>query len=395
VSRRFIRIKYRGYARRVPGSFRIARILGIDVRVHLSWVLIFLLFTYQQSQDFDASYPSWSTGKSVLVGAITALLFFTSVVVHEFAHSLVARSFKMPVSSITLFLLGGVASLTREPPTARAEFLMAAAGPATSLAIGGAAYGLEAALGFPQRDTAAQVAKAMAGSLGQINILVAIFNLIPGFPLDGGRVLRSSIWGITHDRRVATTIAARGGQIVAGLFVLVAGFFVLNNEPAGLWYGLIAYFLYGAASQTLQQERVTQSLGVARVSQLMTDDFQFVPRGISIGQLVREVMLPHNLRVVPVVDNGRFAGIVTIGDLRKVEQDQWPVNSVDAVMTSAADLPAVTANEELASALEKFGSDLSLLPVVDASGALVGLLHRESVVGYVRMREMLGADARR
>ena len=379
----------------MPGSFRIARILGIDVRVHLSWVLIFLLFTYQQSQDFDLSYPSWSTGKSVLVGAITALLFFTSVVFHEFAHSLVARSFKMPVSSITLFLLGGVASLTREPPTARAEFLMAAAGPATSLAIGGVAYAVEAALGFPPRDTAAQIAKAVAGSLAYINVAVAVFNLIPGFPLDGGRVLRSSIWGVTHDRRAATTIAARGGQIVAGLFVLGAGFFVLNGEPTGLWWGLIAYFLYGAASQTLQQEKVTQSLGAARVAQLMTNEFQSVPRGISIGQLVREVMLPRNVRVVPVVDGGRFAGLVTIGDLRKVEQDQWPVTTVDAVMTGAADLPTVTANDELASALEKFGSDLSLLPVVDATGALVGLLHRESVVGYVRMREMLGVDPRR
>ena len=387
--------KYRGYARRVPGSFRIARILGIDIRVHLSWILIFLLFTYQQSQDFDASYPSWSTGKSVLVGAITALLFFTSVVFHEFAHSLVARAFNMPVSSITLFLLGGVASLTREPPTARAEFLMAAAGPATSLVIGGVAYGVEHALGFPQRDTAAQVTKAVAGSLAYINIAVAIFNLIPGFPLDGGRVLRSSIWAVTKDRRAATNIAARGGQIVAGLFVLGAGFFVLNGEPTGLWWGLIAYFLYGAATQTLQQERMTQAVGAARVAQLMTNEFQSVPRGASVGQLVREVMLPHNVRVVPVIDGGRFAGVVTIGDLRKVEQDQWPMTSVDAVMTAAADLPTVTPDDDLAGALEKFGADAPLLPVVDGSGALVGLLYRESVIGYVRMREMLGVDARR
>jgi CBS domain-containing protein len=127
----------------------------------------------------------------------------------------------------------------------------------------------------------------------------------------------------------------------------------------------------------------------------MTNEFQSVPRGVSIGQLVREVMLPHNVRVVPVVDGGRFAGIVTIGDLRKVEQEHWSATPVDAVMTSAAQLPTVTANEELASALEKFGADLPLLPVVDARGALVGLLHRESVIGYVRMREMLGFESRR
>jgi Zn-dependent protease/CBS domain-containing protein len=379
----------------MPGSFRIARILGIDVRVHLSWILIFLLFTYTQSQDFDANYPSWSTGKSVLIAAITSLLFFTSVVIHEFAHSLVARRFKMPVSSITLFLLGGVASLTKEPPTARAEFLMAAAGPATSLAIGGLAYGLFALLGFPQRDTAAQVVKAIAGTLGYINIAVAIFNLIPGFPLDGGRVLRSSIWGVTGNRRAATTIAARGGQIVAGLFVLGGGYFLVNGESAGLWWGLIAYFLYGAATQTLNQERVVQAVGTSRVSQLMSSDFRSVPRGTTVGALVRDLMLPHNLRALPVVDGGRFVGLVTIRDLRKVDQAEWPTTLVDAVMTSAEDLPTVGPNDEVAEALDKFGEDLSLLPVADPSGALVGLLYRESVVGYVRMREMIGADPRR
>ena len=379
----------------MPGSFRIARVFGIDIRVHLSWVLIFLLFTYQQSLEFDVFYPTWSTGKTVIVGAITALLFFTSVVVHELAHSLVALRFKMAVSSITLFLLGGVASLTREPPTAKAEFFMAAAGPATSFTIGGLSWAASALLGTPPRDTFAQVLNAVLDSLAYINTAVAIFNLIPGFPLDGGRVLRASIWGITGKQGVSTRIAARGGQIVAALFALAGGYFVLGEgQSAGLWWGLIAYFLYGAATQTLHQERVTTAIGGARVSQVATTEFVAVPRGTSIASAVREYLMPRNLRALAVAADGRFAGLVTIGDLRKVEQELWPTTSVDSVMTPASDIPAVGPNDPLASALDKFGPELPLLPVVE-NDTLRGLLYRESVLGYVRMREMLGFDERR
>ena len=379
----------------MPGSFRLVRLFGIDVRVHLSWVLIFLLFTYQQSLEFDAGYPSWSTGKTIIVGAITALLFFASVVVHELAHSLVARRFKMTVSSITLFLLGGVASLTREPPTAQAEFLMAGAGPATSLAIGGLSWLASAALGTPPRDTFAQVANAVFDSLAQINVLVALFNLIPGFPLDGGRVLRATIWGLSGNQSISTRIAARGGQVVAGLFALGSAVLVLGfGETSALWWLLIAYFLFGAATQTLQQERVTAAIGNARVSQVTTTEFVAVPRGTSIGAAVRDYLLPKNLRAIAVVQDGRFEGLVTIGDLRKVDQQAWPTTPVEAVMTPASDIPSVESNDPLVAALDKFGEELPLIPVVE-NGTLRGLLYRESVLGYVRMREMLGLESRR
>ncbi|HZP97734.1 MAG TPA: site-2 protease family protein [Candidatus Limnocylindria bacterium] len=381
----------------MPGSFRIARILGIDLRVHLSWILIFLLVTFSLAdQVFPFSYPSWSQQKTVIVAAVTALLFFGSVVLHELAHALVARRFRMSVSSITLFLLGGVASLTKEPPSAKAEFFMAVAGPATSLAVGGVALEVsQLVTDTLARAPSLQPVEAVAGYLGYVNIAVAVFNLIPGFPLDGGRVLRSIIWAIRSDRTGATRIAARGGQAVAGLFALWAGYRVLTGDPTGLWMGLIAYFLYGAASQTLQQEKVVEVVGNARVAQLMTADFHAVPRGTSIGALVREVMLPQNRRAVPVVDGSWFDGLVTIADLRKAEQERWPDTPVEAVMTPARDLPSVSPADTLVAALERFGDELPLLPVVDGAGTLVGLLHRESVVGYVRMREMLGFDARR
>jgi Zn-dependent protease/CBS domain-containing protein len=380
----------------VPGSFRIARILGIDLRVHLSWVVIFLLVTFSLAdQVFPFTYPTWSQQKTIIVAAITALLFFGSVVVHEFAHALVARRFKMSVSSITLFLLGGVASLTREPPSAKAEFSMAIAGPATSLVIGGIALALSQIV-TNSLDSAPslQPVEAVTGYLGYVNVAVAVFNLIPGFPLDGGRVLRSIIWGLRHDRGTATRIAARGGQVVAGLFAIWAAYRVFTGDPGGLWMGLIAYFLYGAATQTLQQERVTSAVGGARVGQLMATEFVSVPRGVSIGTLVRDHLFPNNLRAIPVVDAGLFAGLVTIDDLRKVEQEQWPTTPVSAVMTPAALVPTVAADEPLAVALDRFGPDLPLLPVVEG-GVLRGLLHRDSVLGYVRMRETVGFDGRR
>lgn len=380
----------------MPGSFRIARILGIDLRVHLSWVLIFLLVTFSLAdQVFPFTYPTWSQQKTIIVAAITALLFFGSVVVHEFAHALVARRFKMSVSSITLFLLGGVASLTREPPSAKAEFSMAIAGPATSLVIGGMALGLsQLVTNSLDSVPSLQPVEAVTGYLGYVNVAVAVFNLIPGFPLDGGRVLRSIIWGLRHDRAPATRIAARGGQLVAALFAIWAAYRVFTGDPGGLWMGLIAYFLYGAATQTLQQERVTSAVGGARVAQLMTTDFIAVPRGTSIGTLVRDHLLPNNLRAVPVVDAGAFSGLVTINDLRKVEQEQWSTTPISAVMTPASDVPTVAPDDPLAVALDRFGPDLPLLPVVE-NQALRGLLHRDSVLGYVRMRETVGFDGRR
>lgn len=360
-------------------------------------LIFFLVLLSLADQVFPASYPQWSQQKTFIVSAVAAFLFFASVLLHELAHAIVALRFKMSVSSITLFLLGGVANLTKEPPSARAEFLMAGAGPLTSLAIGG--LGLlvqQLVIANIDRAPSLQPVEAVAGYLGFINIAVAVFNLVPGFPLDGGRVLRSIIWGLRRDRVEATRIAARGGQLVAGLMVVYAGSRVIEGEAmSGLWLGLIAYFLYGAASQALQHERVSAVIGSVRVGQLMTTDFRSVPAGTSIGQLIRDVVLPHNLQAIPVVQGERLAGLVTIADLRKVEQDQWPATRVDTVMTPVSELATVSPDEPLVAALDRFGGgDLPLLPVVDRE-SLVGVLYRESVVGYVRMREMLGFDARR
>jgi CBS domain-containing protein len=303
----------------------------------------------------------------------------------------------MSVSSITLFLLGGVANLRKEPPSAKAEFFMAIAGPATSVVIG--VVGLGVAYLIDPRAAAlsnVEAIQAVAAYLGTVNLYLAAFNMIPGFPLDGGRVLRSAIWAITGDRTRATTIAARGGQVVAvafGAFVFYE--VVILHEATGLWLGLIAYFLWNAASSSLQQERITSAVGGAKVGPLMSTDFKSTSPGAMVGQVIRDLVLPLNLRAIPVVSGDRFIGLVAIGDLRKVDQSRWAETPVEEVMTPATELPTVSADDPLATALERFGTtELPLLPVVK-DGHLAGILYRESVIGYVRMQEMLGAEGRR
>ena len=376
----------------MPGSIRVARFLGIDLRIHPSWVLIFglVLFTLSGSV-FPEAYPFWSDQKTLMVAVVAALLFFASVVAHEFAHALVARRFRMEVSSITLFLLGGVANLTKEPTSAWAEFLMAFAGPATSFALGGLGLLVASVADAP----GLQPVQAVAGYLGMVNIALALFNLVPGFPLDGGRVLRSIVWGIRRDRAAATRIAARGGQIVAALLVAGGAYFIYSDRGgvSGVWYFLIAYFLYNAASAALAQERAAQAVGSAHVAQLIGAELRAVGPEMVVGALVRDVVLPFELRAVPVITGGRLVGTVTIADLqRSTTRAGRPRPSPPSCGT-----PRTSRRSPGRSALARprafSETDAPLLPVVEG-GVVVGVLTRDALAGYVRMREALGMGGR-
>jgi len=377
----------------VPGSLLIARLFGIDVRIHFSWFVIFgLILLTLSGQYLPELRPDWSDEKTLIVAAVTALLFFTSILAHELAHSLVARRFGMTVSSITLFLFGGVSNLAKEPPTPKAEFLMAAAGPFTSFVIGGVGVGLaflvQERLAFsPTLDPVGVV----ASYLGLINVTLGVFNLIPGFPLDGGRVLRSIVWAIRGDRAAATTVAARGGQVVAALLFGygVYSFFQKENV-GGIWFALIAYFLYNAATASMAQERIAGALGGVKVATLMRGDQHMASSGMTIGRLVREIVIPYNLRAVPVQRGDQVIGLVTISDLKKVDQSAWDTTPIDQVMTGTENLATVTPEDTLVTALERFGTSEHPLLLVLSRSSLVGILDRESVVGYLRMRESLG-----
>ncbi|HEY8806065.1 MAG TPA: site-2 protease family protein [Candidatus Limnocylindria bacterium] len=379
----------------MPGSFRVARLFGIELRIHISWVIIFALVFFGLWQgQFEGT--AWSQQKRLIVATITAILFFCSIVVHELSHSLVARRFNMNVSSITLFLLGGVANLRQEPPTAKAEFFMASAGPAASLvmgivwlAIGGgdipfvnvSVPGLIDIRSAPSLDGLI----AVASYLGTINLALAAFNMLPGFPLDGGRVLRSIIWAIRGDRAKATPIAARGGQLVAGLFVVWGLAQLAAGEALWFWPLLLAYFLYNAATGSLRQERLGGLVAGTHVAPLMNTTFVAADPRSPVATVVRDLMLPRALRAVPVVADQSFLGLVTTEDVRKLDHDRWATTAVDQVMTPSASLAKLAPEDDLGQALARFG-DAVVLPVV-RDGRLVGLLDRDGVLSYLRMRD--------
>ncbi|HEV2251066.1 MAG TPA: site-2 protease family protein [Candidatus Limnocylindria bacterium] len=379
----------------MPGSFRVGRLFGIEIRLHVSWLIIFALVFYGLWQgQFEGT--AWSQQKRLIVAVVTALLFFCSIIAHELSHSLVARRFKMKVSSITLFLLGGVANLTQEPPTARAEFFMAAAGPAMSLVIG--IIGL--ALGGGQipfvsitvpgiLDIGAAPSLdgviAVASYIGTINLALAVFNLLPGFPLDGGRVLRSIIWAVRGDRAKATPIAARGGQLVAGLFVLWGVTQFTEGDSLWFWPLLLAYFLYNAATQSMRQERIGGLVAGTHVAPLMNTTFVPADPRATVAAVVRDIMLPRNLRAVPVVADQSFLGLMTTDDVRRLDHERWTTTPIEQVMTPSASLATLAPEDDLGQALARFG-DAAVLPVV-RDGRLVGLLDRDGVVSYIRMRD--------
>jgi Zn-dependent protease/CBS domain-containing protein len=380
----------------VPGSFRIARIFGIEIRLHISWLIIFALVFFGLWQgQFEGT--AWSQQKRLLIAVITALLFFGSILAHELSHSLVARRFNMSVSSITLFLLGGVANLRQEPPSAKAEFFMAAAGPGMSVVIGviGLAIGggdipfvnisVPGVLDIRTNPSLDGII-AIASYIGTINLYLAAFNMLPGFPLDGGRVLRSIIWAVRGDRAKATPIAARGGQLVAGLFVLWGVAQFSAGDALWFWPLLLAYFLYNAATQSLRQERLGGLVAGARVAPLMNTSFVAADPRSAVATVVRDLMLPRNLRAVPVVTDQNFLGLITTDDVRKIDHDRWATTPVEQVMTPSASLAKLGPDDDLGQALERFG-DAAVLPVV-RDGRLVGLLDRDGVLNYIRMRDL-------
>ena len=384
------------YAQIVAGSFRVGRIFGIEIRLHISWLIIFALVFFGLWQgQFEGT--AWSQQKRLLIAVITALLFFGSILAHELSHSLVARRFNMSVSSITLFLLGGVANLRQEPPSAKAEFFMAAAGPGMSVVIGviGLAIGggdipfvnisVPGVLDIRTNPSLDGVI-AIASYIGTINLYLAAFNMLPGFPLDGGRVLRSIIWAVRGDRAKATPIAARGGQLVAGLFVLWGVAQFSAGDALWFWPLLLAYFLYNAATQSLRQERLGGLVAGARVAPLMNTSFIAADPRSAVATVVRDLMLPRNLRAVPVVTDQNFLGLITTDDVRKIDHDRWATTPVEQVMTPSASLAKLGPDDDLGQALERFG-DAAVLPVV-RDGRLVGLLDRDGVLNYIRMRDL-------
>jgi Zn-dependent protease/CBS domain-containing protein len=367
----------------IGNRLRLGRIFGIEILLDYSWFIVFVLVTWSLARAyFPAAHPGWPSATYWIMGILTSLLFFASVVFHELAHSLVSRAHGTPVRDITLFIFGGAARLSEEPKSARAELRMALAGPASSLVLT-ALFGLLwwSSLGGQG------LFHALAGWLARINAILAIFNLIPGFPLDGGRVLRAIAWSATGDLRRATKIAAGLGQIVAFGFIFLGIWQIFRGNWAdGLWVAFIGWFLNSAAIGSLQQVIVQDLLKGHTVREVMMTDCPHLPRQLTIDLVVDQIIFRGGRRCFPVLEGGQVQGLLTLQNIREVPRNRWPATRVQDVMIPKAELKAVRPDEELATVLSRMANeDVNQFPVME-NGQLVGMVARDNLLSFIRTR---------
>ncbi|MDA0815669.1 MAG: site-2 protease family protein [Chloroflexi bacterium] len=372
----------------LSGGLKIARIRGIDILVHWSWALIFTLVTWSLSGYFASEFAGWSEAQAWVAGVLAALGFFTSVLLHELSHAIVAQRFGMSVPSITLFVFGGVSNIAGEMRSARNEFFIAAAGPAMSLLLALLLSVAGAMLGGPPGEVVLY--------LGVVNGLLGVFNLLPGFPLDGGRVFRSIVWGRTKDLTKATRWASLGGQAIAWVMILSGVWVALTVSLTGLWYVLIGLFLKQAAEASYQQMMLDQSLRHVQTQRLMRPAPTPLPEMSSLQRVVDERVLAEGERCVLLDHDGRVTGLLTVTDLRKFPREEWPTTSARNAMVPAAEVatvePTTPVNEALRLMAER---DVHQLPVIEGA-QLVGILTRGDILNHLQMREQFGdlLDAR-
>lgn len=366
-------------------SFKIATIRGIQISINWTWLLALAFFTWSLGAYYDNTFHGWGSGTAYLVGAVSTVLLFVTVLLHELGHSFTARSLGLPVNSITLHIFGGVSSLTQEPKTPRIEFLITIAGPLVSLILAGVFYLLHAAVA----GTSSEVV-AVLGYLASVNLILGIFNLVPAYPLDGGRVLHSIVWAVTGNMGRATRIATRVGKAFGYLFIAggLIEALVFGQFASGLWLTFIGWFLSNAADASYQQAVMDQSLRQVQVGDVMDRVAPGVPPTVAVQSLLSNHFLDANRRSVPVQGaDGSLLGLVTLADLRQLKQADWPSTPVEVIMTPAARLRTVAPSDDLRQAIQLMADNrYHQLPVVDA-GRLVGMLDRDHVVQYLHRQE--------
>jgi Zn-dependent protease len=370
----------------MEASIKLGRIWGIPIGLHVSWFLIFGLVTWSLAAAyFPGEYPALPGLAYWLMGAATSLLFFASVLIHELGHAFLALRNEIPVRGITLFIFGGVAQIAREPRTPGAEFRIAIAGPLASLGLAlafGAAWMLDRTIPYLAAPTI---------WLARINLILAVFNLIPGFPLDGGRVLRALVWQVTGSFRRATQVAAFTGQLVAFGFMGVGGLMILQgNFFNGLWLAFIGWFLQNAAAASYAQANLQQSLRGVTVEQVMNRECPLIPERYSLQELVDEHVLAGGRRCFFVADDGRLRGMLTLRDVAAIPRADWGQVTSGEAMVPLERLTRVRPNTELLAALQTMDdANVAQVPVMDGD-RLVGMLSREQVLHYIRARAELG-----
>lgn len=363
-------------------NIKLGRLKGISIQVDPTWFIVFVLITFSLTRQFQADYPQWSTLLLWTAGIIASGLFFASVIIHEMAHSLVALMKGIPVRSITLFIFGGVARIDREANRPGTEFLVAVAGPAASLLLS-ALFGAVWMLADPGHEAVRSLAGLLAGG----NLMLALFNLIPGFPLDGGRILRSIIWGISGNYNTATRAAAILGKVVAYLFI-IAGltFALLGNLVNGLWIGFIGWFLLSAAQQGYAQAMLRNSLAGIKAQELMTRNCSRIPPDISLARFVDDYLFHFGGPCFLVIDNDQFKGLLTLNEINAVPRSQWEQVLVGQAMLPLEQLRWVTPGQDVMKILEYMDREnLNQVPVIE-KGQLVGIIGRPEIVHLLQSR---------
>lgn len=374
----------------MKSQIRLGRIFGVEIGLHYSWFLIAVLITFSLAGQFGITNSDWSPVLRWGVAIVTAILFFASIVIHELSHAMVAKLRGVPVRSITLFALGGVAQMEKEAADAKTEFWMGIIGPITSFVIGVLCLALTFATGWTPPEFPAGPLPAMLMWLGYINIVLAIFNMVPGFPLDGGRVLRAIIWWITGSAKRATTIAARVGQIIAfAMIVFGVMQFFGGAGFSGLWLAFIGWFLLSASRESYSQMMVTESLRGLRVADVMTPEFPSVEAYSNLQSFTDEYLMRTGRRFFVVTLNGNPEGIITPNEVSAVPKQRWPFTTVADVMRPLDQARTVGPNTSIIEALELMASqDVNQLPVI-SNGALTGLISRSHVLQLLQTRAEL------
>jgi Zn-dependent protease/predicted transcriptional regulator len=371
----------------MEASIRLGHIRGIPIGLHYSWFIVFGLLTYFLSmpggflQDF---FPGWSTSTYWIVAAASSLLLFTSVLLHELGHAFTAQYKGIPVRSITLFIFGGVASIAEDSENARDEFAIAIMGPVVSVAIA-IFSGVVWLIVNPFQEQLA----AIFLYLTIVNTILVIFNMIPGFPLDGGRVFRAILWGWTGSVERATRYASMAGVMIGYGFIILGIVLIFFALFTGIWMILIGWFLQNAADQAYKQLQVRRTFEGIRVRQLMEPNPVTISAYSTLEELVDRYMLGRNLRGLPVVDEGVLAGIITLNDIKDTPREQWGHYRVLDRMTSRDRLVTAHPDTDLDTVLQLMSErDFHQIPVLE-NGAVVGLLTRGQIIRFLQLRQSL------
>jgi Zn-dependent protease/CBS domain-containing protein len=363
----------------LKGAWKLGTIMGIPIRVHFSWLIVFGLITWLlSSRYFPQVTPDLPFVSYWISGALAALLLFASVAFHELAHSYVAQKYRLTIESITLFIFGGVAQLKGDPPHPRAEFWIAIAGPLSSFFLSGVFFLLTM--------SSAGGTRALFAYLTQINLILGVFNLIPGFPMDGGRVLRSAIWGKKRDYFYATQKASSIGRGIALFFIFFGLFSIFTRGPGGFWLILIGWFLYSAAQASYQQATLQESLSGIKVKDIMVREIKTMDPSISLDKAVDEYFLRYGYGGFPVIDGGKFLGFITLKEVKEVPREDWGKTKVSDVAVPHEKRWEVSLSDDVMKALELMVKEDKGRLAVTEKDRIIGLITRNGIAQYLQIK---------